>query len=270
MKWLNECFIKIGRPFARRFVAGDTMEDAFRVAEELNKEGLETIINFLGEEAKDKTQAWDNVNVYVAVIRGIHHQKLGARISVKPSQLGLKINPEFYRQQLRWVARDAFVRDVPMEIDIETEDTTEKTIQETIHLAKYFSGINLRQALAMNFEMSFCWLSDLAAAKIPVRLCKGAYPSKFSGGKLKKRFYSAASFLLRQDASPDFATHDLKLLKRIFDLRSAYPASCGFQFLFGLKKTTWRRLAAQKERIAIHVLFGANWWPYVNKFKGPL
>lgn len=261
MSLMEKFLINAGKPFVRRFVAGGTMEDAFRVAEKLNKEGFEAIINFLGEEVKDRTQVWDNINVYAAVIRGIRHQKL-VRISVKPSQLGLKIAPEFYRQHLRWLGRDAFLNDITLEIDIETEDTAEKAIQETIELVNYFPGINLRQSLAMNFEMSFCWLSDLAAAKIPVRLYKGAYTSKFSGGKLKERYYSAASFLLRQDANPDFATYDFKLLKRIFDLRSAYPASCGFQFLLGLRKRTWKKLREKNERVAIYVPFGTHWLPY--------
>ncbi len=270
MKFLDICLAWLGsrwpaKKFVQRFVSGDTMENAFRVAEELNKEGFEAIINFLGEEVKDRTQVWDNVNVYAAVIRGIYHQKLRARISVKPSQLGLKIASELYRQMIIWAGRIAFIHDIPLEIDIETEDTAKEIIQETILLAKIFPALNLRQAMAMNFKDSFTHLYNLTATGVKVRLCKGAYLSGYSEKKIAKKFYSAASWLLRMKADPDIATHDLQLHQEIFKLRNEYPAVCGFQFLLGLRKRTWKKLAEKKERVAIYVPFGSHWLPYAKR-----
>ena len=270
MKFLDICLVWFGsrwpvKKFVQRFVSGDTMEDAFRVAEELNKDGFEAIINFLGEEVKDRAQIRDNVNVYAALIRRIYQQKLRARISVKPSQLGLKIDPRIYWYQMVHIGREAFLYKVPFEIDIETEDTVQKTIQSTIFLKNYFSGLDLRQALAMNFKRSFDYLYDLTAAGVKVRLCKGAYPSKYSEKQVRERYYSAASYLLRQKANSDFATHDLELTNRILRLRNEYPAVCGFQFLWGLRKRMWKKLAGQGEHVAIYVPFGKNWLPYAKR-----
>ena len=270
MKFLDRILLWLGshwpgRYFVSRFVAGDTMENAFRVAQELNSQGFEAIINFLGEEVKDKTQVWDNVNVYAALMRGINQQKLKARISVKPSQLGLKIASDLYRQQLRWVGRDAFLNDIPLEIDIETEDAAGEIIQETINLVKYFPKLNLRQAMAMNFKDSFIHLYNLTSVGVKVRLCKGAYSSKYSEKKIAKKFYFAASWLLRMKANQDFATHDLGLIKHILSLKNEYPSPCGFQFLLGLRKRTWKQLAEKKERVAIYVPFGSHWLPYAKR-----
>ncbi|MDP3052301.1 MAG: hypothetical protein Q8N42_02215 [bacterium] len=259
------------------------MEDAFRVAEKLNEDGLEAIINFLGEEVKDRTQVRDNVNIYTAVIRRIYHQKLRARISVKPSQLGLKINPRFYWLQLWQVGRSAFLFNVSLEIDMGTEDTVAETVQGTIALAKNFSGLDLRQTMAMNFKDSFVHLYNLTAAGVKVRLSKGAYSSKYSEKNIAGKFYSATSWLLRMKADQDIATHDLGLLYLIRTLRErlykslgsddAVPPDpsvqelipCGFQFFLGLRKRTWKKLVKEGERVAVCVPFGSNWLPYAKR-----
>ncbi len=253
------------KKFVQKFVSGDTMEDAFRVAQELNSQGFEAIINFLGEEVKDRDQVRDNARIYAELIRDIHSRKLKARISVKPSQLGLKIDPALYRQYLIWLGRDSFIYAVPLEIDMETEDTASLTVQETVYMAKYFPGLDIRQAVAINQKDAFNYLFDLIRAGVKVRLCKGAYQSGYSEREVKQRYFSATSYLSRQKANPDFATHDLGLIKRIFRLRNEYPAVCGFQFLLGLRKRTWKELAGREERVAIYVPFGANWLPYAKR-----
>ena len=277
MKFLDICLVWLGsrwpaKKFVRRFVSGDTMEDAFRVAEKLNREGFEALINFLGEEVKNQQQARDNARMYKEILRQIHLRRLKARISIKPSQLGLRISQDFYRHNFLEVGRDAFLMRIPLEIDIETEDTAAVIIQETIYLKKYYSSkyfgeIDLRQAMAMNFSknISFEILSDLTAAGVKVRLCKGAYPSEYDEKKISRKFFAAADYLLRCDANPDFATHDLQLHQEIFKLRNEYPAVCGFQFLLGLRERTWKKLAKEGERVAIYVPFGSHWLPYAKR-----
>jgi proline dehydrogenase len=247
------------------------MEDVLRVAEKLNKEGFTAIINFLGEEAKSREQAQENVRIYIEILIQIHSRKLKARVFVKPLQLGLRISQEFYRHNLKEVGRHAFLFAIPLEIDMETEDTIKATIEETIYLKKYFTTksfgeIDLRQALAMNFKKSLDYIFDLTQEGIRVRLCKGTYQGDFiDKNEIKGRFRSAASYLLRQKANPDFATHDLELLGQIFKLKNEWPAVCGFQFLLCLRKRTWKELAEKHERVAIHVPFGVNWLPYAKR-----
>ncbi len=274
MKFLDKCLVWFGtkwpvKKFVQRFVSGDTMEDAFRVAEELNKQGLEAIINFLGEEVKSREQAQENVGVYKDILREIYQRKLKARVSVKPSQLGLKINRDFYWHNLWEVGRNAFIFDIPLEIDMETEDTVSATIEGTIHLKEYFTSkifgaIDLRQAVAMNYKNIFDHIFDLTKAGVKIRLCKGAYKSSISDkNEVKGRYRSAFSFLLRNEADPACATHDLSLTDYALSLENEYP--CEFQFLLGLRKRTWKKLAEERERVAIYVPFGSHWLPYAKR-----
>jgi proline dehydrogenase len=254
-----------GKYFVSRFVAGEEMEDALKVAKVLNEQGFEAIVNFLGEEVKERSQVQENARIYLDLLKKIHFGKLKARVSIKPSQLGLKIDPRIYWHQMVSIGRDAYIYQIPLEIDMETEDTVVETINETVGLAEYYPGLNLRQAMAMNFKESFTHLYNLTAAGVKVRLCKGAYSSKYSEKKVAERYFSAASYLFRQKANPDFATHDLRLLEKIFRLRNEYPAACGFQFLLGLRKKTWKELATRGERVGIYAPFGTNWLPYAKR-----
>jgi proline dehydrogenase len=271
MKLLDRILVKIGWPFARLFVAGKEMEDALRVAEELNKQDLTAIINFLGEEVKSQPQAYGNMLMYKKLLNQIRTRKLMARISVKPSQIGLKIDPHFYWRNLWEIGRIAFVSDIPLEIDMETEDTVSATIQATIELKKYFSStlfgdIDLRQAVAMNYKNIFDHIFDLTKAGVKIRLCKGAYKSSISDkNEVKGRYRSAFSFLLRNEADPACATHDLSLADYALSLKNDYPFSCEFQFLLGLRKKTWKKLAGKGEQVAIYVPFGSHWLPYAKR-----
>jgi len=287
MNFWDRCLIWFGnrwpgKKLVRRFIAGNTMKDAFLVAQKLNSQGFEAIINFLGEEVKDLQKARENARMYSYLIRQIKRRKLKARVSIKPSQIGLRINRFFYRPNLFGVGRDALIYGIPLEIDMETEETVDATVWETIALSKHYSGLDLRQAMAINFKESFAHLYNLAGSGAKIRLCKGAYPSVYGKKEIRERFLSAADYLLEHDANPDFATHDLNLLGKLLSLRenihdirksahltpfsmSAMTVPCGFQFLLGLRKKTWKELCQQGERTAIYVAFGSNWLPYAKR-----
>lgn len=268
MNLLDKVLYKTGKPLSRLFVSGDTMEDALIVAKELNEQGLEAIINFLGEEVKSRDQAFEAIRVYAQLIWEVRTRGIRARVSVKPSQLGFKIDRQFYSDRLEYVAREAFLFKVPLEIDIETEDTVLETVEATIKLAKERPGLNIRQALSMNFKNIFPHLYNLTGSGVKVRLCKGAYPSdppKYNEKEIADRYLSAAVYLFQRRAEPDFATHDLELLSRIHLSRWRYEAICGFQFLFGLRRRTWKELVEKNMRVAIYVPFGTNWLPYAKR-----
>lgn len=280
MKLLDRILVKVGWPFARLFVAGKTAEDALRVAKKLNEQGLEAIINFLGEEVKSWEQARLNVKVYKDILEKIHIRKLRARVSIKPSQLGLRVSQNEYWHNLWEVGRNAFIFDIPLEIDMETEDTVSATIEATIESKKYFTSplfgeIDLRQCLAMNFKESFDHFFDLTQADVKVRLCKGAYKSSISDkNEIKGRFRSAASYLLRQKADFDSGTHDTDLLRSISVLEDEWgPASYGSQFLFGLYDllgldivcSRIEQKKGKKIEKRIYLPFGDNWLPYAKR-----
>ena len=80
------------RALAGRFVAGDTVDDAVPVAEQLNSEGLSVSLDLLGEEVHDEESALQATEDYLDCLDRIAQSSLDANVSVKPTQLGLPID----------------------------------------------------------------------------------------------------------------------------------------------------------------------------------
>ncbi|MFQ5761571.1 MAG: hypothetical protein ACE5PO_00920 [Candidatus Bathyarchaeia archaeon] len=78
----------------RRWIAGETAEEALRRAKKANQLKLNAIVNFLGEHVTESVEASSVVQEYVNLTEAISRRKLRACISVKPSQLGLLQNPQ--------------------------------------------------------------------------------------------------------------------------------------------------------------------------------
>ncbi len=265
MKAIDRFLTKIGWPFAKRFVAGKTIEDGLRVAKELNQKGFGAILNFLGEEVKDKDLAKKNADIYTRLLAEIDSRRLNARISVKPSQLGIKISPQFYRLQLHHIASHAFLYDIPLEIDMEQSDTVEVVISGTLALRQFLPQLKLRQCIAMVFERSINDTYQLNEESIGIRLCKGAYPSILEKKEVRRRLKSTALALSSKYADVEIATHDRKLIYNILSSGKDDNSFCGFQFLLGLEKRLREELKTKGKQVFIYVPFGEHWLPYAKR-----
>ncbi len=275
-KKVKSVLSKIAYPFAKRFIAGKTAEDALKTAKELNEQGLEAIINYLGEDVKTQKQAGETTNVYLYLLVEIRERNLQARISVKPSQLGLQINPPCYYGNLFKIGKAACAFDIPLEIDMEHFKDVEATIQNTIALKKAFPDLNIRQAIQTRLWRSTVDIDDLTATRVKIRLCKGAYkdekselvPEKIAGNRI---IYHSEE-LIKQKMNPAIATHDSKLLNKYL---KEFPndTEAEIQLLLGIKKRLAKKLGEAHLRCplyinAIYVPFGTNWLPYgLRRFK---
>ncbi len=261
-KILKSVLMKIAYPFAKRFIAGKTAEDALLVAEKLNKAGLEAIINFLGEDIKTDSEAWETAQVYHYLLREIFKRKLKARVSIKPSQLGLGLQsiPSPYFANLKSLATVASYLNIPLEIDMEHFKNIDKTISATIRLKKELPMLNLRQAIQTRLWRSTVDIDNLTESGVKIRLCKGAYkdekselaPEKIAGNRI---IYHSEE-LMKQKMDPAIATHDLRLIKKLIN------SGCENQFLLGIRKRLAQQLAKRNLRCLIYVAFGGNWLPY--------
>src|SRR5580704_14168902 len=100
--WLREHAVKY--PFVRRSVArfmpGETLDEALAAAQTLRKKQIGTVFTHLGENVADRHEAAQVTEHYIEVLDRIHQQALGAEISVKLTQLGLDLSPEFCFENL--------------------------------------------------------------------------------------------------------------------------------------------------------------------------
>lgn len=245
---------------AKHFVAGETVDDAIGVARELEKKGIYAIINILGEHVRDPKEAFRFRDQYVnLVLRLAIEGPYTAHVAVKPSQLGVEISQDLYRNNLVQILRTArahFPQTV-IEIDREHHEYAGIIRKVSLELAKAFQ--NLRLCCQINLNETIDEIGQLIEAGISIRLCKGdAYPGDFKDKReIRKRFLEQALLLSKKGNKPVAATHDLYLIDRLKDV-----GTLGFQVLLGIKNKEMEKLAQQGAEVGFYVPCGAYWWPY--------
>src|SRR5262245_53436010 len=200
---------RLGRRFAARFVAGDTLEDAMRVAGALRASGIRTMLNHLGEEVASPAQAAAATDAYVRGLKRIHeHPAIHANVSVKLTQLGLDVSTELCLENMERVlgaASGALVM-----IDMESRHYVDRTLEVYLGLRQRFPqlGICLQAALHRTID-------DARAIGGPgaiVRVCKGAYlepPEAALQGRaeIRRAYARLTATLVAAGATVHLATH---------------------------------------------------------------
>ncbi|HUF28160.1 MAG TPA: proline dehydrogenase family protein [Gemmatimonadaceae bacterium] len=264
---------RFAKKLARRFVAGETIEDALDAVVELNARGINASLDLLGESVHNEQEARAAGREYLTLLDRIHERGLDANVSVKLTAMGLDIDEDLAVEIMHEIvgrARDygSFVR-----IDMESSDYTATTLR--IFYDRLFPvygshvGIVLQSALYRTDD-------DVRRAireQCRVRLCKGAYLEPPAVAYPKKTDVDASfvrnmQALLREGRYPGLATHDEKIIQsaRRFVAGEAIPADrFEFQMLYGVRRDVQEELVREGYRLRVYVPFGTQWYPYLMR-----
>lgn len=261
------------RRFARRFTAGETLDEAVAVVRELNARGMDVTLNHLGESVAAEKDARRAAEEYVRILERICDEGLRATVSVKPSHLGLEFGTEFFEARLREVAKAAAKLGNQVEVDIEDSSTTDATL-EAFHAVLGATG-NLRLALQACLRRTGEDLEGVSLRGGTVRLVKGAYDEPATVAWKKKADVDASYFRLVDAMMPNgtpgagedpaFGTHDHRMIAKASELaaeRGVAKDRFEFQMLLGVRRDLQLRLAGEGFRVRIYVPFGTEWYPY--------
>ena len=251
-----------------RFVAGVEVEDALRVTERLNQNGITTTLDYLGESVTTLAEAAAARDVYLRLLDLIHSRNLQANVSLKLTQFGLDISEAACRENVAAVARKACELGSFVRVDMESSDYTERTLALVTDLhATYPSIGTVIQSYLLRSEKD---LVDLIGRKIRIRLVKGAYDEPASVAFQKKsevdgNFDKLAQMLLLAGNYPALATHDERLLRASLAFAGQHSVAKDayeFQMLYGIRRDLQSWLVAQGHRMRVYVPFGSAWYPY--------
>jgi proline dehydrogenase len=257
------------RSFARRFIAGEQIEDAIAAARVLQAKGLLLSLDYLGESVATTAQAAAATREYVRLIDDIVAAGIERNISLKLSQLGIAIDRATCVDNMRRILEPARQHDFFVRIDMEHSDITEVTLEvfETLWNLEYRNIGVVLQSYLYRTEQDLRRLNELGAH---VRLVKGAYREPASVAYQQKQDVDAAylrqmRLLLDHGTYPAFATHDVAILNEI----KAYAAERNvsrdryeFQMLYGIRRDLQSSFVAEGYRTRIYVPFGREWFPY--------
>lgn len=273
--WSRKFVTNLGlaRKAARRFVAGETLQEAVEAARELNKKGLLVSLDQLGESVHNEQQANRAADEYIGLMEAIKANDLRASSSVKLTQLGLDISDDLCLNNMRRLLTKAKELGVAVTIDMESTAYTDRTIQIFRTLRQEFDNVGtVIQAYLYRSEAD---MEQLAAEGARVRLCKGAYkepadkafPQKadVDGNYVKLVHAYMTAENIQRGAYLEVATHDPKMIDaaRQHVTKHTIPADkFEFQMLYGIRTATQLELAQQGYQVRVYVPYGTEWYPY--------
>ena len=252
---------------ARRYVAGVTMNDALATARTLAAQGLRSTTALLGEHLHDAAQVEATVAEYIRLLEALEREGLEGGISVKPTHVGLSIDPGLCQASLERLAAEAARRGRFLRIDMEDHTTTDATL--AIHRDLRARHDNVGVVLQAYLKRT---LDDIDALPpdSSVRLCKGIYvepESMVIGGydAVRANYLRALERLLARGAWTALATHDEWLVQQSIELvkRSGRGENeWELQMLLGVAPRLRQRAAADGRRIRVYVPYGPEWYDY--------
>ncbi len=256
---------------AKRYVAGETLDDALRTVAALNAEAAVATLDILGEEVSERGKAEWAVEEYVRIFHTIRERGLDANVSIKPTLLGLRIEEGFCRDNIERVVAAAKQDGNFVRIDMEDRTTTDSTLRIYHDLHPRYG--NLGVVLQAYMRRTPADIDALPATGASVRLCKGIYiePRELAWkgyDTVRAAYLAALEKLFSRGIHVGIATHDEYLVEGACALVDRYQVPrerYEFQMLLGVDPELRRILVGAGHRLRVYVPYGKDWYPYSTR-----
>jgi proline dehydrogenase len=261
--------------FARRFIAGETVEEAVAAAAGLEQHGLLLTLDYLGESVSSAAAATAAAADYVRIITHIVHSGVERNISLKLTQLGLDVDRATAVDNMRRILEPADANGFFVRIDMENSPYTDATIGilETLWQQGHRQIGTVIQSYLKRSEADIRRLNEMGSR---VRLVKGAYKEPKDVAFQKKAdvdatFVELMKLLLDHGTYPAIATHDpdmIEATKAYARSRNCPRDRFEFQMLYGIRRDLQNALVHDGYRVRVYVPFGKQWYPYFMRRLG--
>jgi len=262
------------RRVARRFVAGETLDEAVAVVHDLNQRGLKAILNEVGEAVTSQAEAKQAVQDIQALLHRIDAKKLDSTISLKPSHVGMSFGPDFFHENVAAIVQTAQQLGITVEIDMEHSSDVDDTLAVYHRLLDGF-GDGIRLAIQAYLHRTPADLQRMIERGGGVRLVKGAYDEPDDIAlQDKEEIREAAKNQMAEFLTPQargagaylaLGSHDpvlIEWLVRQAELHGLDREHFEIQMLLGVRRAEQQRLADLGYQGRVYVPYGVAWYPY--------
>ena len=256
-------------PFAKTYVAGETIEKTVQVVNKMNELGYACTLDILGEHIQSPSKAEKITKDYCNLYEVINKETLNCNISIKLTHIGLELDQKLVENNLQQILRHAKSHNNFLRIDMENSPYTQRTIdlyQKNIH--KYDKmGIVLQAYLKRSLEDA----QSLNAPGFNTRICKGIYnePSNIAfkeRTEIQDNFFLITKEILSGKGFAAIATHDIPLIDRIeswIEQNNISNDRFEFQVLYGVPMgNRLKRLLSKGYTVRQYIPFGPDWFDY--------
>lgn len=263
--------------FSKDYIAGETIDDAVKAALELNKQGILTTIDVLGEFIENLDEAEANKDEYLEVIEKAEKAGVKGNYSLKPTFFGLLLDKEVAYKLIREVVAKAASYDNFVRIDMEDSPCTDASIEILRRIKAEFPknvGLVLQSYLKRTHQ-DIENMKDLNSAEVPLnfRLCKGIYvePKEIAYkdySEINKNFLNDIDLMLEEKMYPAIATHDKPVVEgalKLIEKHNSPKDSYEFQMLYGVTPTLRKSIVDEGHTMRVYVPFGKQWFGYCTR-----
>ncbi len=261
--------------FARRFIAGERVDEAIVAAREVEQRGLLVTLDLLGESVSSSEEALDATKAYLAVMAAVEQADVGRNISLKLTQLGLDVDRATCIDNLRRILDVAGHSGFFVRIDMEGSAYTDRTLDtfETLWNIGYRSaGVVIQSCLKRSPDD----IRRVNALGARIRLVKGAYrePAALAHQKridVDTAFVEQVQVLLAEGTYPAIATHDPAMIEATQAFATKQQIAKDryeFQMLYGIRRDLQASLSSEGHPFRVYVPFGTEWFPYFMRRLG--
>jgi proline dehydrogenase len=261
----------IVRRISRRYIAGDTLNEAVETVRALNRSGCVATMDVLGESTESKADAAAKLRDYEKVLDALDEHKLASGISVKLTGLGLALDEELCRANLEEIVIHAGEKDRFVRVDMEDSPYTSITLDMVMDLHQRHE--NVGAVIQAYMRRSLEDVGRLTEAGVSVRLCKGIYnePRRIAYkdyDTVRENYRLLLEELLKGGSYVAIATHDeflvwhaLRLIHQLDLPKDRYE----FQMLLGVDEELRGILVEAGHKLRVYVPFGEDWYEYSSR-----
>lgn len=259
------------KPLVKRFIGGETLQEALQTLHPLRQQGFMTTLDFLGESNQNRADAEKATLEYIANLEALKKEGLDRNISIKLTQIGLDIDENFAKENLTKIAATAKAMNGFIRVDMEGSPYTAQTLKVAAEVHKNYPhvGVVLQSMLRRTPEDAIFMLKE----GIQIRLVKGAYkepPSIAYPDKkeVDRQYVMVMKRLLTSGIYHAIATHDEKVINEAMQFakkEGVAKDSFEFQMLLGIRNKFAKELVQKGYRVRIYVPYGKSWLPYMTR-----
>jgi proline dehydrogenase len=256
------------RRMARRFVAGETLDEAIAAAQRCNDFGMLASLDYLGENVATTADAQRARDAYLEIFERVAKEKLYANVSCKLTQLGLDLSADFCEGLVLSIVERASAYENFLRVDMEGSIYTQRTIELVKRIRSRNPAVGtVIQAYLYRSEGD---IHDLMGVGCRIRLCKGAYKESAEVAFERKEdvdgnYVRLMQQLLSSGLYHAIATHDPRMIGATIRWAASKQISKDdfeFQMLYGVRTDLQRQLVKDGYRIRIYIPYGRDWFPY--------
>ncbi len=269
-RWLPRIWFV--RRATRRFMPGETVEEALDAAEFFRPHKIGILFTQLGENLTELADAEAVAEHYHRLLDMIAARGMDAEISVKPTQLGFDLDPDAALRLLSGLAEHAGQREGLLWLDMEGSAYTDATLELYRSLKERHPNIGI--CLQAYLRRTPADVNALLPLKPAIRLVKGAYDEHAEIAFRRKDEVNAAyqslcvlmlPYAAKGELRLGMGTHDTGLIARVAEHAAA--AGIGkdafeIEMLYGIRQGEQLRLAAEGFRVLALIAYGEAWYAW--------